>query len=46
MLSHWVGTTIQMRPELRFERAWDTKAYDRGTKQNQLTFATDLIAHF
>ncbi len=20
---HWIGTTIQIRPELRFERAWD-----------------------
>jgi len=46
MLSHWVGTTIQMRPELRFEHAWDTKAYNLGTKQSQLTFATDLVVHF
>ncbi len=46
MYSHWVGTTVQIRPELRFDRAWDRKAYDDGTRQNQLTFATDVIFHF
>ena len=46
MWSHWIGSTIQIRPELRFERAWDSKAYDRGTRQNQFTAASDLIFHF
>ena len=46
MLSHWVGSTIQIRPEVRFDHAWDRKAYDRGTKQNQFTAAADLIFHF
>lgn len=46
MWSHWIGTTVQLRPELRFERAWDRKAYDQGLRQNQLTFASDLIVHF
>ena len=46
MWSHWIGTTVQIRPELRFERAWERKAYDRGTRQNQLTVASDLIFHF
>lgn len=46
MWCHWIGTTIQVRPELRFERAWDRKAYDYGRRQNQLTVATDLIFHF
>jgi hypothetical protein len=44
--SHWIGTTIQIRPELRFERAWDMRAYDYGHRQNQLTLASDLIFHF
>ena len=44
--SHWIGTTIQIRPELRFERAWDMRAYDYGRRQNQLTLASDLIFHF
>jgi len=46
MLSHWIGTTVQIRPEIRFDRAWDRRAYDNGTRQNQFTVATDLIFHF
>lgn len=46
MWCHWFGTTVQMRPELRFERAWDRKAYDNGRRHNQLTVASDLIFHF
>ena len=46
MWSHWIGTTVQLRPELRFDRAWDRKAYDNGRDHNQLTFASDLIFHF
>ncbi len=46
MWGHWFGTTVQLRPELRFERAWDSKAYDNGRKQNQFTAASDLIFHF
>jgi hypothetical protein len=46
MWCHWMGTTVQIRPELRFERAWEMKAYDYGRRQNQLTVASDLIFHF
>jgi len=46
MWCHWWGSTVQLRPELRFERAWDRKAYDIGRRQNQLTAASDLIFHF
>jgi Putative beta-barrel porin-2, OmpL-like. bbp2 len=46
MWGHWIGTTVQIRPELRFERAWDRKSYDNGRHQNQLTVASDLIFHF
>lgn len=45
-LSHWVGSTIQIRPEIRFDHAWDRNSYDRGIKQNQFTVASDLIFHF
>jgi hypothetical protein len=44
--NRWVGTTIQLRPELRFDHAWDRAAYDRGTRQNQFTAAADVIFHF
>lgn len=46
MWCHWIGSTIQIRPEVRFERAWDSKAYDYGRRQNQITVASDLIFHF
>ncbi len=46
MWGHWIGTTVQLRPELRFERSWDQKAYDNGRRHSQLTVASDLIFHF
>ncbi|WP_263357481.1 porin [Acidicapsa ligni] len=46
MWGHWIGTTIQLRPELRYEHAWDQPAYDQGHLHGQLTLATDLIYHF
>jgi hypothetical protein len=46
MFCHWIGSTVQLRPELRFEHAWDQKAYDNGHRQNQFTVASDLIFHF
>jgi hypothetical protein len=45
-LSHWIGSTIQLRPEIRFDHAWDRNAYDRATRQSQFTAAADLIVHF
>ena len=44
--NRWIGSTIQFRPELRFDHSWDRAAYDRGTRSSQLTVATDLILHF
>jgi hypothetical protein len=46
MLSHWIGSTIQIRPEIRFDHAWDRKSYDQGKRKNQLVVASDLIFHF
>lgn len=42
----WIGSTIQIRPELRFEHAYDQPAYDGGRAHNQFTAASDLIFHF
>jgi Putative beta-barrel porin-2, OmpL-like. bbp2 len=42
----WVGTTVLVRPELRFERSYDVPAYDNGTKKNQLMLAGDVIYFF
>jgi hypothetical protein len=44
--THWWGTTVQIRPELRFDHALDRPAYDNGLRRNQLTLASDLIVHF
>jgi hypothetical protein len=46
MWGHWIGTTVLLRPEIRFERAYDIRAYDLGTKHNQLSLAGDVIFHF
>jgi hypothetical protein len=45
-LTHWIGTTVQLRPEVRFDRAWDRASYGNGKHQNQFTVASDLIFHF
>ena len=41
--NHWIGTTIVFRPELRFDQAWDSPAFDNGTKRNQFMVAADVI---
>ncbi len=43
---HWFGTTVQLRPEVRFDHSWDERAYDLGRHANQFTAASDLIFHF
>ena len=45
MLSHWIGTTIQIRPEIRFDHAWDRKSYHKGKRKSQLTVASDFISN-
>jgi hypothetical protein len=44
--NHWIGTTVQLRPEVRFDHAWDNTAYDKGTRRNQFTLASDVVFHF
>lgn len=46
MWSHWIGTTIQFGPGIRFDHSWDDDSYDNGTKYNQLKIASDLIFYF
>ena len=43
---HWIGSTILLRPELRYEHAYDYPAYDNGTKKSQLVAAGDVIFFF
>jgi hypothetical protein len=44
--NHWLGTTVLFRPELRFERAFGARAYDGGTRHNQVMFAADMLWFF
>ena len=44
--NHWIGSTVQLRPEVRFDHAFDRPAYDKGTRWNQFTAASDLVFHF
>jgi hypothetical protein len=44
--NHWCGDAVQLRPELRFDRAWDIPAFDNGRPHNQFTAARDVIFHF
>jgi putative OmpL-like beta-barrel porin-2/carboxypeptidase family protein len=40
---HWIGSTILLRPEMSFMRAYDYPAFDTGTKKNQVLLAGDII---
>ncbi len=46
MWGHWVGSTILLRPEIRFDHAFDRSAYDNGTRKNQFQLAMDVIFKF
>ncbi len=46
MVGKWIGSTVLFRPGLRFDRAYDTKAYNNGKNHNQFTFASDVIFKF
>jgi hypothetical protein len=43
MWGHWIGSTVLLRPELRFDHSLDAPAYDRGTRRSQLQLAMDVI---
>ncbi len=45
-ITKWIGTTVEVRPELRFEHSYDQRAYDSGRAHSQFTAASDLIFHF
>ena len=46
MWGHWVGSTILLRPELRFDHSFRLPAYDDGTRSNQFQLAMDVIFKF
>lgn len=42
----YFGSTVMLRPELRFDHSLDRNGYDNGTARNQLFFEADLIYKF
>jgi Putative beta-barrel porin-2, OmpL-like. bbp2 len=42
----YIGSTILLRPEIRFDHSWDLEAYNNGKARNQLFFGMDLIYKF
>jgi len=42
----YIGSTIMLRPEVRFDHSWDRKGYDNGTARNQFFAGMDLIYKF
>ncbi len=45
-MTKYFGSTIMLRPELRYDHSWDNRGYNNGTARNQLFFGADLIYKF
>jgi len=45
-LTYWPNALITIRPELRFEHAYQAYAYDNGTRKSQFTAQCDVVFHF
>jgi len=45
-VSKYIGSTVMLRPEIRFDHSWDLRAYNGGRDNNQLFFGMDLIYKF
>jgi hypothetical protein len=44
--TRYIGSTIMIRPEIRFDRSWDRKGYNLGQARNQFFMGLDLIYKF
>jgi hypothetical protein len=44
--NHWIGDVVTLRPELRYDRAYQARAYDFGTRKEQVMLSADVIVHF
>lgn len=42
----YFGTTVMLRPEIRFDHSWDRAGYNNGTARNQFFVGADLIYKF
>jgi hypothetical protein len=44
--SKYIGSTLQIRPELRFDHSWDRAGYNNGKKSSQFFAGVDVVYHF
>lgn len=42
----WPNKSLTVRPELRFDHAYEATPYNNGTRRSQLVFGCDVIQHF
>ncbi|WP_263356256.1 porin [Acidicapsa ligni] len=42
----YIGSTVMIRPEIRFDHSWDESAYNNGKARNQFFAGMDLIYKF
>ena len=42
----YFGSTVLLRPEIRFDHSWDKLGYNNGTARNQFFAGADLIYKF
>ena len=45
-LTHFFTELVEVRPEVRYETAFNATPYDNGTKKSQALFILDAIVHF
>ena len=45
-LTYWPDKIITIRPELRFEHAYEAKPYDNGARASQFTAQFDIIVRY
>ena len=45
-MTKYIGSTLMLRPEIRFDHSWDKLGYNNGTAKNQFFAGADLIYKF
>lgn len=45
-MTKYIGSTIMIRPEIRFDHSWDRPGYNNGRASNQFFIGSDLIYKF
>lgn len=45
-MTKYIGSTIMLRPEIRFDHSWDRLGYNNGTARNQFFAGMDVIYKF